>query len=437
MTRKRRKDAVPAITVHQAFENLRHWIAEHDTGGDIDEGWARLRQAIETEEKEKSRGKTPARVRRRAVKSLRSKVSRTVRARRVLPSFETVVVCLAFVTSFSMFLLGGSWPVMSLPLLAAAGCMWLAQDQDRRKQELRERKRRQVLEEFKVKRRKAAMLDKQRKLEAAHRQTTPSQQQPRLPVCRNESDLNLAGADLRSVDLLGLNLIGACLPNTTMDGCGLRAANLFAANLSGANLFSADLSQAELTNADLTRAELAGAHLVGARLTGANLSWAHLPGANLSGAILARADLTGADLSSALLTGTDFSGADLYSADLDGAHLSNAHMHGANLDSATLRRANLRSAYLYRANLSHADLRDANLAGAVLTYAVLIDTDLSGAIISAVKDIRDVTWSERTRWGRYFSEVVERSVALGRGRFKLNPPDSPCRGAALRPSVSV
>lgn len=96
-------------------------------------------------------------------------------------------------------------------------------------------------------------------------------------------------------------------------------------------------------------------------------------------------------------------------------------MHGTNLAGAILHRANLHRAYLHRANLSRADLRDADLRDAVLTRAILIDTDLTGADLGDVDDLREITWSKRTRWGRYYPDVLPRSTPLGRGRFKLNP----------------
>lgn len=88
----------------------------------------------------------------------------------------------------------------------------------------------------------------------------------------------------------------------------LRGADLRGANLKGENLFAADLSEADLTGATLTGATLRFADLSGATLGGATLQEADLSGANLTHADLRFADLSEADLNVVQLNFADLAG---------------------------------------------------------------------------------------------------------------------------------
>ncbi|MFI9536841.1 pentapeptide repeat-containing protein [Nocardia fusca] len=240
--------------------------------------------------------------------------------------------------------------------------------------------------------------------------------------------IDLTEADLTTTDLTEVNLIGALLRGVMLDGKNLRAANLYGADLSGAGMFAADLSRAELSDAHLAGAELGGAQLVGARLTRANLTGANLTGVNLSGAILSGANLTGVNLSGAMLSGAELAAADFTGATLTSAYLTRAYLAGAHLEGARLAGANLRGAHLRGANMSCADLTGADLTHTDLRKAVLIGADLTGAKLIDLADLEEVTWSEATLWGRYRQEVIERSIPLGRGCYRLNPAEGSSPG---------
>jgi uncharacterized protein YjbI with pentapeptide repeats len=105
--------------------------------------------------------------------------------------------------------------------------------------------------------------------------------------------IQLNGADLMGADLMGANLTGANLA-----GANLNGANLCATRLARSKLSTADLSGADLSQADLSSALLSSALLIGANLTGA-----HLPKANLASVDLRDADLRGARLEEATLKG--------------------------------------------------------------------------------------------------------------------------------------
>ncbi|WP_280267935.1 pentapeptide repeat-containing protein [Nocardia wallacei] len=419
MTQIRRKDTHPAITIHQAFEHLRVETTARDTGGDMNAGWARLQKSLDAIDRE---AKGPQNRRRKPSAKLLRLPGYARRLVRAIPSMETVAISALVTVTLALFWFGGYWPTLVLPIAVVYWFAWWVKYQDRMLDQRDEDVRRES-ERIRRRHRQAAVREADQRVETVLRQAKDR--------CRSAT--SSPGPVVWKVSLFEANLIGVSLPDTNFEGCHLRNANLYSADLSGANLFGADLAQAELTSADLSRADLTNASLVGARLAGTDLSWARLSGANMSAAVLGRADLTGADLTGAMLAGADLSGADLTGAILVGAHLSRVHMHGTNLAGATLHRANFRHSYLYRTNLSRADLRDANLTGAVLTHAVLIDTDLTGADLSDVKDMREVTWSKRTRWGQYYPDVLQRSIPLGRGRFKLNPPDDTALGYQSQP----
>ena len=105
--------------------------------------------------------------------------------------------------------------------------------------------------------------------------------------------IQLNGADLMGADLMGANLSGANLAGANLNGANLAATELARSKLSNADLSGADLSQADLSNAVLSSALLIGANLTGA----------HLPKANLINADLRDADLRGARLEDATLKG--------------------------------------------------------------------------------------------------------------------------------------
>ena len=112
----------------------------------------------------------------------------------------------------------------------------------------------------------------------------------------------------------------------------LRGADLRGANLKGENLFAADLSEADLSEADLTGATLTGATLRFADLSGATLGGATLQGADLSGANLTHADLRFADLSEADLNVVQLNFADLAGTTITREQLAQVLLlHGATM----------------------------------------------------------------------------------------------------------
>lgn len=117
--------------------------------------------------------------------------------------------------------------------------------------------------------------------------------------------------------------------------------------------------------------------LYGADLRGAHLYWANLAGAQLLGcymdnAILLRANLTDADLSNSVLYG-----ADLHYANLSGANLERSNISYANISEADLRKADLNHSVLYGANLSGANLSGANLSNTRLINILPLKTRLA------------------------------------------------------------
>jgi len=107
----------------------------------------------------------------------------------------------------------------------------------------------------------------------------------------------LLGKEETIIDVTGADLSRAHLSRANLSGADLSEAILSVAILSHANLNRTNLSGTNLNEADLMRANLSGADLIGA-----NLSEADLSGAFLSGAILNRANLSGANLSRAVVT---------------------------------------------------------------------------------------------------------------------------------------
>jgi uncharacterized protein YjbI with pentapeptide repeats len=112
---------------------------------------------------------------------------------------------------------------------------------------------------------------------------------------RENSGLDLRGADLRKVRLSGL-------PLTHMRG-GLNVDEWVLATD-----HQRDMAGVHLERADLRGAHLEGANLCGAHLSAADLRGAHLEGANLCGAHLSAADLRGAHLEGANLCGAHMEG---------------------------------------------------------------------------------------------------------------------------------
>ncbi len=153
-------------------------------------------------------------------------------------------------------------------------------------------------------------------------------------LSRNQTIVDLDGADLSNANLSGADLDGSFLVNATLSGANLSNANLSGSDLGDANLSGADLGGASLFNADLSGATLSGATLSGATLNGANLGNVNLSGADLSSADLETATLSGADLKRATLIDADLKSATLNEADLNGAELSGADLSFANLTGA-------------------------------------------------------------------------------------------------------
>ncbi|MGY2119406.1 pentapeptide repeat-containing protein [Nocardia gipuzkoensis] len=446
-----RKDTVHAITISQAIEKWGSYLAERHGGGNVDAGWARLQRTMDQER--------PT-LRRRPVQRAKKASGPLTQASRMQSAAEVFVGCALLAGTVVTFIrtVGGWW------VIPAALLLFYISDRSTKNLEVRlqEQERKKELQESREKinqavaRREAASAfrdllqrnphhfsqcqpGRKDKPSMAGGAATPSSQ----PACPDADPVGpaspaLTGVDLTRADLLSLNLIGADLSGANLDGNTLRAANLYGANLCGTTMFSTDLSRADLTGAKLTSATLCCANLTGARLVRANLSGAGLAGANVSSAMLSEADLSSTDLSGAMLSGADLSSADLSGANLSGAYMSDVHLHSANLTGAVLCRANLRGAYLYRANLTCADLTGAKLTHAVFTHAILIDADLTGAEFSALAELQDVTWSERTSWGHYRVEVQRRSIPIGRGRYKLNPTDnSPTNDQPIVPWIPV
>ena len=106
--------------------------------------------------------------------------------------------------------------------------------------------------------------------------------------------IQLNGADLMGADLMGADLTGANLAGANLTGANLAATELARSKLSNADLSGADLSQANLSNAVLSGALLIGANLTGVHLSKANLTGAELRDTDLRGARLEEATLKGA-----------------------------------------------------------------------------------------------------------------------------------------------
>src|SRR5215213_3716346 len=113
-------------------------------------------------------------------------------------------------------------------------------------------------------------------------------------IFRDETIVNLAGA----------NLVGTLLTNAALSNANLKGARAFRANLRGANL-----SRANLSKVTVPWSNLRGANLRGANLWEALLSWSNLREADLREANLGLANLRGANLSGANLRGAFLDGA--------------------------------------------------------------------------------------------------------------------------------
>ena len=143
-------------------------------------------------------------------------------------------------------------------------------------------------------------------------------------INRENTLVDLSGADLALAELRGANLV-----NSNLQGVNLQNADLY-----GAGLHNADLQFANLQKTNFNRANLLDANLSEANLFKANLTYAVL-----AQAVLEQSYLRGVDLSDAELFGARF-----YYADLSGANLSRASLIDAILESADLTKANLRGA---------------------------------------------------------------------------------------------
>ena len=185
---------------------------------------------------------------------------------------------------------------------------------------------------------------------------------------KQNTTLDLHGADLSYVHLSGANLAGV---------------NLSQANLSHVKFFEhyqpdIDLSEpipsgpdqpkvrpilaGETIKPDLSGMEDRRANLSGAILNGADLSCAWILGTDLSGALLidaklSKADIIYADLRKAVLIGANLSKADFFVSDLSGAQLGGANLKGAQLISTKL----------YGTDFFGACLKDTNLSSALLS----------------------------------------------------------------------
>lgn len=456
MTDKRDK-TVRMLTAQEAYERWGRSLAERENIGDAEAGWARLQGALAYEEAVSKQTENAQRARKERLLALHRKRRRI--SLQILTGASLAVVSIGFYVVSS-----GLWWLMP----ASALLLFVVEVASRKMEKQGEMHRRQLAEKYRIQTvnkrhdelvKEADRLEKE--LEAALDEhclkdsTTPPK--------RLDSDMEKAsvkwiqrindhqagdisrpccevfvGADLTGANLMRASLVGVDLSGAVIDGNSLRGANLYGANLCGASLFGADLYRAELTKANLAGANLSGACLLGAHMKAANLNHANLTGANLSNTLLSRADFSFADMPGAILSGADLSDADFSSADLSSTLMSNAHLHSSNLSRTTLVKANLRGVYLYKANLSSADLRGARFVNARLNHVNLIDADLSGAFFSTLDVLQDVIWSERTVWGKYREEVIQNSVPIGRGRYKLNPPDGTANsGIPLVPKVPV
>ncbi|WP_084529108.1 pentapeptide repeat-containing protein [Nocardia crassostreae] len=146
-------------------------------------------------------------------------------------------------------------------------------------------------------------------------------------------------------------------------------------------------------------------------------------------------NLTGADFAAGYLRGINMSGANLDASnlsdtDLREADLSDADLLEADLDRADLRGANLRGATLRRAILTGVVFGDAVLQDADLTGAILDGADLSQAQLPTLTEMSEVRWSATTRWGLVHDAVAQSSVALGDGKYMLNPPGRHAKATA-------
>jgi uncharacterized protein YjbI with pentapeptide repeats len=168
-------------------------------------------------------------------------------------------------------------------------------------------------------------------------------------ISKENTIVNLAGADLHNANLAGTNLPsadpqranlqradwefydGLLKPTDVKRGLNLHGLNLPGANLKDVNLKGADLESANLRDAVLYGADLRHANLKHADLRGANLRFANLQFANLQGAFLTEADLKGADLESANLKDVV-----LFDAYLKQANLRHANLKGAKQEGATM-----------------------------------------------------------------------------------------------------
>jgi uncharacterized protein YjbI with pentapeptide repeats len=192
-------------------------------------------------------------------------------------------------------------------------------------------------------------------------------------ISRDNTIINLEGADLSDTDLQGLDL----------HGVNLQGANLQGANLSGALLYDSVLVNATLSDANLSGVDLNGALLIGAHLSGADLSRdnlqkkatlenANLFGAELNGANLSWADLSGAYLLYTQLTTRGDKRADLSSGDLQGAYLGGANLLGANLRNAKLNGADLTGTNLKNADWTGAEgIQEARAKAGAIKWEVI------------------------------------------------------------------
>lgn len=426
MTGNHHNDHTPhSITIHEAFDKLSDYLTERQGPGSTEQGWARLQRALDTDEP----ADHPAPHRRARA----GEIARSIESWWQRSTVKYWAACLLItigVTTSGTGLPGMLVTVVCLPVGGVLTFYALFRSARRQEAEAEAaRLRHQQRHEMRVHNARRA---------AVRRQTAANKRRIG-PLGRMDSSgaLDLAGADLTHADLTDLSLIGATLTEATLDGRNLRFANLYEADLSGASMFGIDLSRADLSGADLANADLACAHLIGARLSGAVLSGANLAGANLSCAVLSGADLSGADLSGAILSGADLSGANLSGATLANAYITGAHLQAANLSGADLEQANLRGSYLPRADMTRANLTGATITHAVLRHTVFIGAGLSGAHLPDLTDLEEVTWSETTVWGRYHEDVIKRSIPLGAGRYKLNPPEDTALGPILQPRLPI
>jgi hypothetical protein len=127
----------------------------------------------------------------------------------------------------------------------------------------------------------------------------------------NNSNVNLAGANLSRAQMIGAFLNESDLTEVNLEGADLEEADLSEAKLRGANLSNANLKKVYLNESDLRGADLSGASLVWTNLTNANLSEASLIGAHLIGVDLLYTELYQTNLSQAEIGWTGFRDVDL------------------------------------------------------------------------------------------------------------------------------